>query len=154
DHLEHHLLDSPRDRPVRSAIGVGVLTFYIVLVVAGAQDIIAQKLSVGIPSVTNTLRVLVFVLPLLAALFMWKTCHDLSVRGAREEDYPRPFPKERTPYQVVTEPAGPTSAELSVQRSRVARAAGAVVAAGAAVGAFMLGRRRPKKIVFEDRRRR
>ena len=25
DHLEHHLLDSPRDRPVRTAIGVGVL---------------------------------------------------------------------------------------------------------------------------------
>src|SRR5205807_2332620 len=49
DHLEHHLLDSPRDRPVRTAIGVGVLTFYIVLVVAGAQDIIAQKLGVGIP---------------------------------------------------------------------------------------------------------
>ena len=34
DRLEHHLLDSPRERPVRTAIGVGVLTFYIVLVVA------------------------------------------------------------------------------------------------------------------------
>src|SRR5207248_9153104 len=66
DHLEHHLLDSPRERPVRSAIGVGVLTFYIVLVVAGAQDIIAQKLGVGIPAVTNTLRVVIFVLPALA----------------------------------------------------------------------------------------
>ena len=28
DHAEHHLLDRPRDRPVRTAIGVGVLTFY------------------------------------------------------------------------------------------------------------------------------
>jgi len=151
DHLEHHLLDSPRDRPVRSAIGVGVLTFYIVLVVAGAQDIIAQKLSVGIPSVTNTLRVLVFALPALAALFMWKTCHDLSVRGAREDEYPRPFPKSRTPYQV-NDAEEPSAIEAARQRSRAGGAAAAVVAGAAAVGAFLLGRRRPKKIVFEDRR--
>ena len=26
---EHHLLDRPRDRPVRTALGVGVLTFYV-----------------------------------------------------------------------------------------------------------------------------
>ena len=84
---------------MRSAIGVGVLTFYIVLVVAGAQDIVAQKLSVGIPSVTFTLRVLLFVLPAAAALFTWKTCRDLAKKGAREEDYPRPYPKGRTPYE-------------------------------------------------------
>ena len=34
---EHHLLDRPRDRPVRTAIGTGVLTFYIVLFVAGGR---------------------------------------------------------------------------------------------------------------------
>ena len=45
DRDSHHLLDRPRDRPVRTAIGTGVLAFYIVLFVAGSQDIIAQKLD-------------------------------------------------------------------------------------------------------------
>ena len=35
DRDEHHLLDRPRDRPVRTAIGVGVLSFYVVLLLAG-----------------------------------------------------------------------------------------------------------------------
>ena len=48
DRAEHHLLDRPRDRPVRTAIGVGVLTFYTVLTLAGGQDIIAQHLGVSI----------------------------------------------------------------------------------------------------------
>ncbi len=67
DHAEHHLLDRPSDRPVRTAIGAGVLTFFVVLTAAGGQDIIAAKLQVDIVPVTDTLRVLVFVLPLLVA---------------------------------------------------------------------------------------
>jgi ubiquinol-cytochrome c reductase cytochrome b subunit len=148
DHLEHHLLDSPRERPVRTAIGVGVLSFYIILVVAGAQDIVAQKLGVGIPTVTNTLRVLLFVLPALLAYFTWRTCHDLEKKGAREEDYPRPFPKAKTPYQVADQRQSP-GATAEPRRSAAARGAAAVGAAAAAAGGFLIGRRRTKKIVFE-----
>ena len=57
DRVDHHLLDRPRYRPVRTAIGVGTLTFYVVLFVAGAQDIFAQKLGLPVPTVTWTLRV-------------------------------------------------------------------------------------------------
>jgi ubiquinol-cytochrome c reductase cytochrome b subunit len=153
DHLEHHLLDSPRDRPVRSAIGVGVLTFYVVLVVAGAQDIVAQKLTVSIPSVTNTLRVLLFTLPLAAALFTWRTCRDLAVKGAREEEYPRPYPKARTPIDETPGPGAPEDEDVTARRSRAFRVAAAVGSAAAAGVGFVLGRRRPKKIVIEDRRR-
>jgi ubiquinol-cytochrome c reductase cytochrome b subunit len=78
DHADHHLLDRPRDRPLRTPIGVGVLTFYIVLTVAGAQDIIAQKLGVSIPPVTWTLRVLLVALPVLTAALARKLCHDLQ----------------------------------------------------------------------------
>ena len=80
DRAEHHVLDRPRDRPLRTAIGVGVLTFYVVLLVAGGQDVIAQKLGVSIEPVTWTLRGLVIGLPLVLALFSWKLCHDLSRR--------------------------------------------------------------------------
>ena len=78
DRAEHHLLDRPRDRPARTAIGTGVLTFYVVLTVAGAQDIIAQKLGVSIPPVTWTLRVLLIALPLATAALASKVCHDLQ----------------------------------------------------------------------------
>ena len=152
DRLEHHLLDSPRERPVRTAIGVGVLTFYIVLVVAGAQDIVAQKLGVGIPTVTNTLRVLLFLLPAVIAFFTWRTCHDLEKKGAREEEYPRPFPQARTPFQVTDESAG-AATPYEVPRSAAVRVLAAFGAAAAAAGGFLIGRRRPKKIVFEDTRK-
>ena len=78
DREEHHLLDRPRDRPVRSAVGAGALTFFVVLFVAGAQDVIAQKLSVSIPAVTNALRGLAVGLPLVIALLTWKVCRDLA----------------------------------------------------------------------------
>jgi ubiquinol-cytochrome c reductase cytochrome b subunit len=157
DHLEHHLLDSPRERPMRTAIGVGVLTFYIVLVVAGAQDIVAQKTRLGIPTVTNTLRVLLVVLPALLAFFTWRTCHDLQQKGAREDDYPRPYPKARTPYQVTDQPAlavpGTRPSDSQPSRSAPYRALSAAGAAAAAAGGFLIGRRRPKKIVFEETRK-
>jgi ubiquinol-cytochrome c reductase cytochrome b subunit len=78
DYAEHHLLDRPRDRPFRTAMGVATLTFYVVLFVAGAQDILAQKLSVSITVVTHTLQVLLFALPLAGALLAAKLCRDLQ----------------------------------------------------------------------------
>ena len=78
DTAEHHLLDRPRDRPVRTALGVATLAFYVVLFVAGAQDILAQKLDVSIVAVTRTLQVLLLVLPVGAALVAHKLCRDLQ----------------------------------------------------------------------------
>jgi ubiquinol-cytochrome c reductase cytochrome b subunit len=60
-----------------------VLSFYVVLLVAGGQDIIAQKLNVSIEPVTNWLRALVFLVPLAAALFTWRFCHDLALEVPR-----------------------------------------------------------------------
>ncbi|MEV6815439.1 cytochrome bc complex cytochrome b subunit [Micromonospora sp. NPDC051296] len=65
DRRAHHLLDRPRDHPVRTGIGVAVLTFFAMLVVAGGDDLIARLVRVPIYDVLNILRVLVLVLPLL-----------------------------------------------------------------------------------------
>ncbi|CAN5635896.1 ubiquinol-cytochrome c reductase cytochrome b subunit [soil metagenome] len=75
---EHHVLDRPRDRPVRTAVGVGVIAFFVVLMLAGGDDVIAEKLGVPIIPVVWTFRVLLFVLPLLLATFAWKLCRDLA----------------------------------------------------------------------------
>jgi ubiquinol-cytochrome c reductase cytochrome b subunit len=87
DYAEHHLLDRPSDRPVRSAIGVGVLSFYVVLLLAGGQDIWAQTFDVSLTSVVWTFRVALVVLPLVLALFTWKLCRDLRAgRHAEHEE--------------------------------------------------------------------
>jgi ubiquinol-cytochrome c reductase cytochrome b subunit len=80
----HQLLDRPRDRPARTALGCGVLTFYLVLFVAGSQDIIAQHTSLGIPTVTWALRVLLVVLPFFVAAAAWRLCREL--RAAEDLD--------------------------------------------------------------------
>ncbi len=78
DRQEHHLLDRARDRPVRTAIGAAVLSFYLVLTLAGGQDIIAQKLNLSISGVVWTLRALLVVLPLGVALLTRHVCQDLA----------------------------------------------------------------------------
>jgi ubiquinol-cytochrome c reductase cytochrome b subunit len=96
DRAEHHLLDRPRDRPARTAIGVGVLAFYAVLLLAGSNDILARFLGVPVGAVTVTLRVLVFVLPLAAAWIAHRVMRALRDSGARGLlDLPTGREKER-----------------------------------------------------------
>ena len=89
DTAEHHILDRPRERPVRTAIGVGVFTFYTVLFIAGSSDIGAQKFVVSIPTFTRVLQVLVVVLPIVTALIAWKLCRDLAGAEELEEEKER-----------------------------------------------------------------
>ena len=67
-----------------------VLTFYSVLLLAGGQDIWAQKLGLSLSTVLWTFRVLVFVLPLLTGAFTYKLCRDLvraeEIEGAEKEE--------------------------------------------------------------------
>jgi len=85
DHETHELLDRPRNRPVRTALGSATLSFYVVLLVAGSQDIGAQKLGLAQGPVTNVLRLLLVGLPPSVALVTWKVCHDLSGSDEVEE---------------------------------------------------------------------
>ncbi len=85
DHAEHHLLDRPRDHPVRTGFGVATLTFFAVLTIAGAQDIVAQQLDAPILTVNDTLSVLVFLLPVVCGLLAWKWARDLRAGESLEE---------------------------------------------------------------------
>jgi hypothetical protein len=87
DRSRHELLDRPRYRPVRTAIGTGVLAFYVVLFAAGSQDIFAQHLDMSIVDVNRTFRILLVAAPLVVAAVTLKWCHDLQ-RGEADEDGP------------------------------------------------------------------
>ncbi|MFH8387452.1 hypothetical protein ACH4E7_42245 [Kitasatospora sp. NPDC018058] len=66
DKREHHLLDRPRNRPTRTAIGVASITFYGVLWLAGGNDLIATHFHLSVETLSWTLRVLAFVGPVIA----------------------------------------------------------------------------------------
>jgi ubiquinol-cytochrome c reductase cytochrome b subunit len=149
DSGEHHVLDRPRYRPARTSIGVGVLAFYIVLFFAGAQDIFAQHLGVSIPTVTYSFRVLIFVLPLLAALLAWRLCHDLAASEHHGVGGPEP---EQTVLPRSPEPEVEAQPASALRRSWVRRAVGAVALAAATGIAFLAGRRKRVETIYIEER--
>jgi ubiquinol-cytochrome c reductase cytochrome b subunit len=65
DGAEHHLADRPGDNPLRLAVGVGALTFYGILLLAGANDIIARELEIPVLNVVGVLRVALVAGPIV-----------------------------------------------------------------------------------------
>lgn len=82
DHLPHNLLDRPRDHPVRTALGVTTLTFYVVLLGAGSNDLIAKWLLVPVEDVTTTFQWLLFLLPAITGFITYLLLDALVRSGA------------------------------------------------------------------------
>jgi ubiquinol-cytochrome c reductase cytochrome b subunit len=82
DRREHHVNDRPRNTPARTAIGIGVITFYGVLWAEGANDIIADHLDVPLYVTTWIARVSIFVAPVLAYIITKRICLGLQRKDA------------------------------------------------------------------------
>ncbi|MBW3547672.1 MAG: ubiquinol-cytochrome c reductase cytochrome b subunit [Actinobacteria bacterium] len=80
DHAEHHLLDRPRDRPVRTALGVAALAFYTVLFFAGGSDVLAVTFGIPINVLFPAFQVLLVVLPAVAGYLAYRLCKELAQR--------------------------------------------------------------------------
>ena len=80
DHAEHHVLDRPRDRPLRTALGVATLAFYTVLGLGGASDALSTLFDISLNRLIWTLRVLLFVVPGVAAYLTRQLCLELQHR--------------------------------------------------------------------------
>ena len=78
DHAEHHLLDRPRDRPLRTALGAAVFAFYFVLFGASATDVLAHYLSLSLNFVLVSFRVLCIVVPIIVFPVAYKICKELQ----------------------------------------------------------------------------
>jgi ubiquinol-cytochrome c reductase cytochrome b subunit len=78
DYAHHNLLDRPRDRPVRTAIGAGLLTFFLVMLLGGSEDVIAVFLSTSVQAVVWTLRISLVVAPLIVGPVTYLLCKELS----------------------------------------------------------------------------
>ena len=78
DYAEHHLLDRPRDRPVRTAFGAAVFGFYFVLFGASSTDVLANYLSLSLNFVLWAFRVLCIIVPLIVFPVAYKICKELQ----------------------------------------------------------------------------
>ncbi|MCB2413836.1 ubiquinol-cytochrome c reductase cytochrome b subunit [Demequina sp. TTPB684] len=66
DRGEKHVLDRPRNAPTRTSLGVALITFYVVLVLEGSNDIVATLFDLSINALTWMFRIAVIVLPVVA----------------------------------------------------------------------------------------
>ncbi len=82
DREPHHLLDRARDRPVRTAMGVTTLTFYVVLQASASNDLIAHELAVSVASVTRFFQYAVIVVPPLVGWLTYRLMKALQVSRA------------------------------------------------------------------------
>ena len=89
DDAPHQLLDGGTDKPWRTAIGVGALTFMTVLTLAGSDDIQATWLRVELQSIVRAYQVMIFVLPVAAAMVAFSVARELQKRREHGEDQRR-----------------------------------------------------------------
>jgi ubiquinol-cytochrome c reductase cytochrome b subunit len=83
DKREHHLLDRPRNAPNRTALGAMSLTFMLVALINGGNDIIATTFSLSINQVMWFSRIGIILLPPIAFVITKRICLSLQ-RADRE----------------------------------------------------------------------
>ncbi|MCZ2524468.1 cytochrome bc complex cytochrome b subunit [Streptomyces sp. NPDC059506] len=80
DKREHHLLDRPRNRPVRTGIGAAYISLYLLLLVGGGNDLWATHFHLSINAITWTIRIGFFVLPVITFIVTKRICMALQRR--------------------------------------------------------------------------
>ncbi|SKC73063.1 cytochrome bc1 complex cytochrome b subunit [Krasilnikoviella flava] len=78
DHREHHVLDRPRNVPARTGLGVAFLTAFVILALAGSNDLIATHFALSINTITWVFRILFFVGPVFAYWITKRICLGLQ----------------------------------------------------------------------------
>jgi ubiquinol-cytochrome c reductase cytochrome b subunit len=104
DRKPHNLLDRPRDRPLRTAFGVGALSFYFVLFLAGGTDVLASTFGLSIQALVHTFQVCCIVVPLVVGWSTWRICKEMSKQKVHPIQQPVGGIIVRTPsggYEVI-----------------------------------------------------
>ena len=72
------MLDRPRNQPVRTGLGVGFLAAFIILALAGSNDLIATHFGLSINAITWVFRFLLFLGPVFAYCITKRICLGLQ----------------------------------------------------------------------------
>jgi ubiquinol-cytochrome c reductase cytochrome b subunit len=77
DRAEHHLLDRPRDAPVRTATGLAGLMVFFIMFLEGGNDIMAVLLDVSVETITRLLQWAIFIAPAITWVAVFLVCRQL-----------------------------------------------------------------------------
>jgi ubiquinol-cytochrome c reductase cytochrome b subunit len=77
----HDLLEYPRELPWRTALGASVLTFFVLLSLAGGDDVLASDLGISIEAFVRVFRVVVIVVPGVVFILTYLIAHGLRKSG-------------------------------------------------------------------------
>ncbi len=80
DYAEHHLLDRPRQRPVRTALGTATLSFLVICFFGGAADVLAATFGLSVNAILWTFRILLLAVPPVVGWVTYRLCKELSAR--------------------------------------------------------------------------
>jgi ubiquinol-cytochrome c reductase cytochrome b subunit len=78
DRREHHVNDRPRSAPTRTALGMAGVTFYGIMWLEGANDIIARWLDISLYVTTEVARYAIFIGPVVAYWVTKRICLGLQ----------------------------------------------------------------------------
>jgi ubiquinol-cytochrome c reductase cytochrome b subunit len=78
DRREHHVNDRPRNAPTRTAIGMAAVTFFGVLWLEGANDVVANHLQIPLYLTTEIARYAIFIAPVVAYWLTKRICLGLQ----------------------------------------------------------------------------
>ncbi|ADB75945.1 cytochrome b [Geodermatophilus obscurus] len=160
DTASHHLLQRPRDVPVRTSLGVMALTFYIVLMLSGANDVIAERFDISLNAMTWAGRIGVLILPPIAYVLTYRIClglqkHDREVlEHGLETGVIRRLPHGE--FIEVHQPLGPVDehghSQLAYGGAPVPKRMNQVGGARRAIRGFFKPIEEPAQVELEQRR--
>ncbi len=78
DHRRHDLLDRPRDKPVRTAIGAAFFSWVVIIFAVGSTDRIFYRLNIGYTGQIHFWRVAVWLFPILIFFITRSACRSLQ----------------------------------------------------------------------------
>ncbi|HEV8063355.1 MAG TPA: cytochrome bc complex cytochrome b subunit [Acidimicrobiales bacterium] len=116
DRADHQILDRPRDRPKRTAAGVAVFSFLLVLFGASATDVLANYLTVSLNTVLVAFRILVIAVPLIAYPITYRICIELqgTHRGSKTKRHNIVLRSPEGGYMTVEVAARPGDTPLEL----------------------------------------
>ena len=160
DEASHHLLQRPRDVPVRTSLGMMALAFYVVLLISGGNDVIAEKFDISLNAMTWAGRIGLIIIPPLAYVLTYRIClglqkHDREVlEHGLETGVIRRLPHGE--FIEVHQPLGPVDehghGQLAYGGAPVPKRMNQVGGARRAIRGFFKPIEEPVQVEIEQRR--
>ncbi|WP_448607888.1 cytochrome bc1 complex cytochrome b subunit [Geodermatophilus sp. URMC 60] len=160
DTASHHLLQRPRDVPVRTSLGMMAIAFYVVLLISGGNDVIAEKFDISLNAMTWFGRIGLIIIPPIAYVLTYRIClglqkHDREVlEHGLETGVIRRLPHGE--FIEVHQPLGPVDehghGQLAYGGAPVPKRMNQVGGARRAIRGFFKPIEEPAQVELEQRR--